>query len=145
VVYQALKELYPEATFPPVYFVVGRFNSGGTVSKKGLILGVEMMKDLEGLVPLVAHELIHFQQKQPLLGTTLLEQGVLEGGADFMGELISRATKTLSRLPTVNFTRSGFARSLGKSWTAGSTRTGSTAPPEKTTDPMTWAIGSAIR
>lgn len=87
--YQALKQLYPEAVFPPVYFVVGRFNSGGTVSKNGLILGVEMMKDLEGLVPLVAHELIHFQQKQPLSGTTLLEQCILEGGADFLGEMIS--------------------------------------------------------
>ena len=37
-IYAAMKYWYPEAVFPPVYFVVGRFNSGGTVSKDGVIL-----------------------------------------------------------------------------------------------------------
>ena len=66
----------------------GRFNSGGTVSKAGIILGTEMMEDLTGLPGLVAHELIHYQQN--LKGkTTLLLQSIKEGSADFIGELIS--------------------------------------------------------
>lgn len=87
-IYNALEQLYPNAVFPPIYFVIGRFNSGGTVSKAGIILGTEMMEDLNGLPGLVAHELIHYQQN--LKGkTTLLFQSLKEGSADFIGELIS--------------------------------------------------------
>ncbi len=68
---------------------MGRFNSGGTSTEDGLILGVEKMENLDGLVPLVAHELIHFQQKLPGRDITLLEASLMEGSADFIGELIS--------------------------------------------------------
>lgn len=88
-VYKALKAIYPAAQFPPVYFVVGRLNSGGTTSEQGLIIGTEKLKNLDGLVPLVAHELIHFQQKFGSKTPTLLGQSIMEGGADFIGELIS--------------------------------------------------------
>jgi len=57
-----MKCLYPKATFPPVYFVYGRLTSGGTVSGDGIIIGTEMLKDLDGITALIAHELIHFQQ-----------------------------------------------------------------------------------
>lgn len=87
-IYTALEELYPDAVFPPIYFVVGRFNSGGTVSEAGLIIGTEMLENLDGLPGLVAHELIHYQQN--LKGKrTLLYQSLNEGSADFLGELIS--------------------------------------------------------
>jgi len=87
-IYSAMKYWYPETTFPPIYFVVGRFNTGGTVSEDGLIIGTEMLNDLNGLPGLVAHELIHFQQK--IFGdNSLLKQSILEGSADFLGELIS--------------------------------------------------------
>ncbi len=87
-IYNALEELYPGAVFPPIYFVVGRFNSGGTVSDAGIILGTEMMENLNGLPGLVAHELIHYQQH--FKGkTTLLFQSLKEGSADYIGELIS--------------------------------------------------------
>ena len=49
-----MKYWYPEAVFPPVYFVVGRFNSGGTVSEAGVILGLEKQQNLDGLSGLVA-------------------------------------------------------------------------------------------
>lgn len=88
-VYRALKALYPEAQFPPVYFVIGRFNSGGTTSEDGVIIGVEKLTNLDGIAPLIAHELIHFQQTFGETMPTLLEQSILEGGADFVGELIS--------------------------------------------------------
>jgi hypothetical protein len=37
-----LKELYPDAVFPDVYFLIGRMNSAGTTSPAGLLIGVEM-------------------------------------------------------------------------------------------------------
>jgi uncharacterized protein YjaZ len=87
-IYAAMKYWYPDAVFPPIYFVIGRFSTGGTVSKDGLLLGTEMLNNLDGLPGLVAHELIHFQQK--IFGdNSLLKQSILEGSADFVGELIS--------------------------------------------------------
>jgi hypothetical protein len=105
--FRRLKELYPDAVFPDVYFVVGRMNSAGTTSSNGLLIGVEMnarsestpvdeltpweratIGEIANLPNIVAHELIHFQQ--PHGGkATLLRQALGEGGADFMGEMIS--------------------------------------------------------
>lgn len=101
-----LKELYPQAVFPPVYFVIGALSSGGTSSDDGLIIGAEMygltpdtpqeeldnwlksvIKPVDEVPHIVAHELIHFQQSY---GThTLLEACLKEGSADFIAELIS--------------------------------------------------------
>jgi len=86
--YAALKYWYADAVFPPIYFVVADFSSGGTVSENGLLIGSEKLKNLDGLHGLVSHELIHFQQKftAPF---SLLNQSIMEGSADFLGELIS--------------------------------------------------------
>jgi hypothetical protein len=43
--FERLKQIYPDAIFPPVYFVIGRRNSGGTDSESGLIIGAEMFAD----------------------------------------------------------------------------------------------------
>ena len=87
-IYSALKYWYPNAKFPPIYFVYGRFNSGGTSSPDGIIIGTEKLKNLDGVSGLIAHELIHYQQK--ITGKdALLKWCLLEGGADFIGELIS--------------------------------------------------------
>jgi hypothetical protein len=40
--FRHLKEIYPAAIFPDVYFLIGRMNSAGTVSSRGLLIGVEM-------------------------------------------------------------------------------------------------------
>lgn len=101
-----LKALYPKAVFPPVYFVVGALNSGGTTSGNALIIGAEMygrteqtpthelddwlltvIKPVEEVPHIVAHELIHFQQKYD--GGNLLAACIKEGAADFLAELIS--------------------------------------------------------
>jgi hypothetical protein len=107
--FYALKHLHPDAVFPDVYFVIGRLTSGGTTSSRGLLIGLEMhartpktpegelsewhkqvLMPVEKLPVIVAHELIHFQQKHPLTAkASLLAQSVIEGGADFLGELIS--------------------------------------------------------
>jgi hypothetical protein len=106
--FRKLKEIYPDAVFPDVYFLIGRMNSAGTVSSNGLLIGVEMNARSEStpvdelnaweravtgqiatLPHIVAHELIHIQQPQGGDNGTLLQQALNEGGADFVGELIS--------------------------------------------------------
>lgn len=101
-----LKDLYPKAIFPPVYFAIGAMNSGGTASDDGLIIGAEMygltpnspteelndwmksvFRPVEEVPHIVAHELIHFQQDYRT--QTLLEACLREGSADFIAELIS--------------------------------------------------------
>ncbi len=106
--FYALKFLYPEAVFPDVYFLIGRMNSGGTTSKRALLIGAEMygktpempieelgdwhrqvLKPVEEVPHIVAHELVHYQQKYDASTPTLLAQSIKEGSADFIAELIS--------------------------------------------------------
>ncbi|SIN88569.1 DUF2268 domain-containing putative Zn-dependent protease [Chitinophaga niabensis] len=87
--FYALKYWYPAAQYPPVYFVIGAYNSGGTFNEEGIFIGAEMQTDINNIPFLVAHELIHFQQKNWKEYPTLLEQSIIEGSADFLGELIS--------------------------------------------------------
>ena len=112
--FKKLKEIYPDAAFPNVYFVVGRMNTGGTATLKGLLIGFEMygktddasVAELSGWkkssvgkverIPfIVAHELIHYQQRNAHLTSlfggevSLLGKSLSEGSADFIGELIA--------------------------------------------------------
>lgn len=87
--FYALKYWYPEAKFPPVYFVIGAFNSGGTANEEGVFIGAEKQASADAVPYIVAHELIHFQQKNWMENPTLLQQSIIEGSADFLGELIS--------------------------------------------------------
>jgi len=103
-----LKKLYPQAIFPPVYFVIGKLRCAGTASSEGLILGIDQavmspsadttelnnwekanISTFENLPNTVAHELIHFQQDGMASDTTLLAAAIKEGMSDFIGELIS--------------------------------------------------------
>ncbi|WBL22956.1 gliding motility protein GldB-related protein [Zunongwangia sp. HRR-M8] len=106
--FKELKEIYPSAKFPDVYFVMGAFTSGGTVSSSGLLIGINQMSDGEDVnteeldfgdkllmnqsenIPyIVSHELIHFQQNDLKNDTITLGYAIKEGMADFIGELIS--------------------------------------------------------
>jgi hypothetical protein len=106
--FHKLKELYEPAVFPNVYFVIGSMNSGGTITDTGLLIGVDMygmnkdtpveelspwhwavLRSIKEIPYIVAHELIHYQQKYPKDNSTLLAMAIREGGADFVGELIS--------------------------------------------------------
>ena len=88
--FYALEYWYPYAVYPPVYFVIGRYNSGGTSSEDGLLIGAEKLTSLDHLPGLVIHESIHYQQKWPEGGeTNLLQQSILEGSADFVAELVT--------------------------------------------------------
>jgi uncharacterized protein YjaZ len=105
--FRKLKQLYPDAVFPDVYFTIGRLSSGGTTSKSGLLIGTEMygrtkdtptaelndwlkevLKPIDSLPAIVAHEMIHFQQKSTR-SAKLLARSIDEGAADFIGEMIA--------------------------------------------------------
>lgn len=109
--FQTFKEIYPKAVFPDVYFVIGRFSSNGTISKRGLLIGTEILsktsttntekwnKNIARIsmfrdhIPVtVSHELIHFNQKKMKEENTLLAYSIGEGSAEFIAELISGKT-----------------------------------------------------
>ncbi len=105
--------LYRAAKFPPVYFLIGRLSTGGTVGPSGLLIGTEIyslggdvdssevrernpaffkaMGTIEKLPLIVTHELVHTQQQYrgpyDLLGTAMIE-----GAADYFTNLVSGKT-----------------------------------------------------
>lgn len=106
--FHALDSLYPDAVFPDTYVLIGRLNSGGTLTPHELLIGGDMygrtdetpmegmpdwlrtvLKPIDAIPHIVAHELIHYQQRYPDGPTTLLSQSVKEGSADLLAELIS--------------------------------------------------------
>jgi hypothetical protein len=98
-----LASLYPEARFPPVAVVVGRGRPVGIADNGGLTIGLEalcaadfMNPDAEDrFVHVIAHEYAHIQQTAPHEfepgdpNATALHYALLEGGAEFIAELIS--------------------------------------------------------
>ncbi len=110
---QRFQELYPEAHFPAVYFVIGRLTSGGTTSDAGLLIGTEVnsrgpdvdiseidssfqkaMGTSDHLPLIVVHELTHTQRKtdQGDKVASLLSRCIREGAADFMTELVANSS-----------------------------------------------------
>lgn len=94
--YRRFREWYPDARFPALYFVVGRRNSGGMSSARALIIGTEMFGDEKArlrfdiMVPMVAHELMHFQQQtSEEKGSGFLASCIREGAADFLAERLA--------------------------------------------------------
>ncbi|SFT96990.1 Predicted Zn-dependent protease [Algoriphagus locisalis] len=109
--FQAFEKLYPEAQFPSIYFLVGKFQSNGTVSNDGILIGTEVLARTphsdtvnwnENLLKVslernhipvtVCHELVHFNQDKMAAGNTLLWKCIREGSAEFIAELISGET-----------------------------------------------------
>ena len=106
--FEKLKSIYDEASFPDIYFLMGRWNSAGTVSDNGLLLGVDQISKTpdipqhelnlweknnfnnpQNIPVIVMHELIHFQQDKIKEDTTLLFYALVEGMADFICELVT--------------------------------------------------------
>ncbi len=95
-----LAELYPQAKFPAVSVVVGRGNPVGVGDASGVYIGLEALcawtthdpNEEDRLVHVIAHEYVHVQQagfnaENP--DDTVLRVALTEGGAEFLGELIS--------------------------------------------------------
>ena len=102
-----LKELYPDAYFPPTYFSIGAFDAFGTADGgAGQLIGAEFLTDtntkdsteLTGfenfaiadtsrITGIIIHELVHsLQQTAP--DDQLLARAIDEGAADFITQLV---------------------------------------------------------
>lgn len=98
-----LFQMYPQGTPAPVTVAVGRGKPVGVTDATGVIIGLEALcavnyfdADVEDrFVHVIAHEYAHVQQavKAPAFydkpQPTVLEQSLIEGAAEFTGELIS--------------------------------------------------------
>jgi hypothetical protein len=103
VAFRKLVALYPEAQKPPVTIAVGRGRPLAISGPgDGVQIGLEAMcapiarflnPDVDDrFVHVIAHEYIHSQQDLKLAADehpTVLERSLLEGAAEFMGEMIS--------------------------------------------------------
>lgn len=113
--------LYPNAVFPPVYFLIGKLSSGGTVGDSGLLIETEVfslrpdvdsseiqeqnpaffnaMGDGIKLARIVTHELDHAQVRLRTQPRTpqLLTVTLLEGAADSIANLVSGRAAVESR------------------------------------------------
>lgn len=95
-----LDTVLPSARFPPVTVLVGRGTTGGVTTPAGVVIGLETLCNADWMqadvgdrfVHLIAHEYVHVQQHGAaveVVEPTLLYQVLLEGGAEYVGELIS--------------------------------------------------------
>lgn len=100
------KALYPDASFPDIYFIIGNLQSRGSLTKNGLIIAVEVFSmgpniptsefedpdkmylnpivDLHGSV---MQQIVRYQQFPNGFLTTVLAESLLEGSANFLSEL----------------------------------------------------------
>jgi len=96
--FRGLLELFPGAAFAPIWFVAGHLGPGGMASPEGAIIAAErFVPEPEDVVPLVLHELTHFQQAMVQgvatyrriygPGQTLLALALREGSAELIAEL----------------------------------------------------------
>jgi len=109
--YRLLDSLYDDAVFPDVYLAIGGMGTGGTTSDRGLLIGAELftraadspvsvlspwgqsvVKSVDILPAIVAHELTHYEQRYGASASNLLAQSIREGSADFVSELLTGRT-----------------------------------------------------
>lgn len=98
-----LGALYPEARFPPITIAVGRGKPVGVTDRSGVMIGLEALCAVSWMQPnvedrfvyVIAHEYAHVQQAiaSPTFydneKPTVLEESLIEGAAEFVGEMIS--------------------------------------------------------
>jgi len=97
------KDIYPEAAFNDIYFVIGQFKRAGTVIDSTMIIQLEKnakddhtesaflfnddqlnnINDHTSLIPLIVHEQVHVNQKN-INTRNLLSKSICEGSADFL-------------------------------------------------------------
>ena len=106
-----LRDLVPGAWFPDVTFLAGHFRSGGTSTEHGLVIGAEiyglgsgvdygefpaeargLLRPVAELDFVVIHELVHFQQRSDAGDKSLLRAAIMEGGADYIAQLVLPGT-----------------------------------------------------
>ena len=100
-------QLYPAFRQPEIYFAVGCLRTAGTTSPGRILIGIEMaapdstvdaselsdwhrgrFRDNSGIIPLLAHEAVHTQQKAESDTLFLLGKCLREGASDFIAKLL---------------------------------------------------------
>jgi hypothetical protein len=89
------KQLYPGLKVGDVFFTIGIGNSGGTTKGSHVLIGCEVAasESPDWAVSLTLHEFVHTQQS-PDTAFNLLSQTILEGGAEFVMELVNEKKLT---------------------------------------------------
>jgi hypothetical protein len=108
-----MKQVYPEAVLAPVTLGVGRGRPVGTADRNGVMIGQEslcavadfMNPNVEDrFVNVIAHEYVHVQHEQ-FFGENpqekVLKATLIEGGAEFIGQLISGSVSYKHLAPAV--------------------------------------------
>lgn len=110
--FRRVEQLFPDATYPPVTFLIGRFTNGGTIGERGLLIALEFhgadvrapADELSAfgranqlslsvdLPAMVAHEHAHTMQVAMQTtaaneGSSLLARSLSEGVAEFVADL----------------------------------------------------------
>lgn len=103
-----LEALYPEAAFPDMYFMMGDLSTGGSFTGAAVDLAIDaflaeadtpltgvpedflpFIQGPDAIPGLVVHEVVHAQQRYlPPERDTLLAHAIVEGGANFVEELV---------------------------------------------------------
>ena len=95
-----LRDLYPEASWAPVTIAIGRGKPVGVTGAFGVAIGLEALCAADSLnanvedrfVHVIAHEYGHVEQLRAIADDehpTVLQGSLVEGGAEFVAELIS--------------------------------------------------------
>lgn len=89
------KQLYPALKVGDVFFTIGIGNSGGTTQGSHVLIGCEVAasESPDWAISLTLHEFVHTQQA-PDTAFNLLSQTLLEGGAEFIMELVNEKKLT---------------------------------------------------
>ena len=132
-----LGELYPRANLPPVTLAIGRTKPVGTANATaGVMIGLEALCALDFLNPdiedrfvsVIAHEYVHVQQPAAQIeepDATVLEASLIEGGAEFVAELIggsvgyshlAAATKGREKALETEFVAEQDETAMGSDW-----------------------------
>ncbi len=97
-----LEKMYPESSFPDIYFLMGRKTAAISVQNENMLIGIErfgpdkadspfaneVWAPVDQLPVYVTRELVHYQQRYPTVGH-LLSQSIQQGAADFITELVT--------------------------------------------------------
>ena len=138
----ALKYLYPQAVFPPVYFVIGRFNSGGHSHPDGLVIGAEMVQSAD--VPDMLRTNWYITSRIALQKkTATCWQPVSTRAARILSESLYQVeAPTSKRMLTAMRMRKNSGLPSQKSWMTGKTAmTGFTTTSQRMAIPLTWVTG----
>jgi hypothetical protein len=120
------------ASFPQIYFVIGKFEVGGTQFADLLYIGAELMcassaspleeikeslrpmiSDINDIATVCIHEIIHYQQHYQE-AKNILEGALIEGGVILLQNKLPEKLPHNPALVTAMIMKKNYGRILGK-------------------------------